>query len=79
MAGRLSGNQQGFRNGRLADSIESASIFDGASEISSKTTLSFDLIIKTGLTFNLIHILIDHSLGATVTIVQGDHEGHPFE
>ena len=76
MVGRKWGDQQYCQNGRPAGAIESASRFDGASEISAKAIGPIDMIALTCQSISLDHILIDPSLGAATAIVHGNHDGH---
>ena len=74
MVARQSGGQQHCPNGLPAGATESASRFDGASEMAAKAIVSIDLVVTTCLVFRLIHLLIYPSLAATIFIVQGDRD-----
>ena len=69
------GGQLRRRNGRPAGAIESASRFDGASEIAAKAIESIDLIALTCVTISLGHLLTGPSPGGAIAIVHGDREG----
>ena len=73
--GRGSDGQQRRRNGRHTGTVESRSRSDGTSGSSAKAIVSMDLIHLSSIIFSLIHILIDCSNVAAITVVQGDFDG----